>query len=69
MAKTPGKKRLGPPTKGADALTEKVNTRVKKSDLKRGIRAAKAQGISLAKLVRKFFLEGLARLERKRNNK
>lgn len=66
MSKAPGKKRIGQPPKGADALTEKVNTRIKKSDLKRGLQEAKSQGKSLAKLIRELFLDGLARLERKR---
>jgi len=65
MSKTPERKRMGQPPKGPDALTEKVNTRLKKSDLKRGLREAKAQGKSLARLIREFFLDGLARLERK----
>ena len=42
--------------------------RVKKADKLRGIREAKAQGKSLAKLVREFFLEGLAKLEKKRKS-
>lgn len=60
------KKRMGQPPKGAEALGAEINIRVKKTDKQRGIKEAKGQGKSLAKLVREFFLDGLARLDRKR---
>ncbi len=65
----PRKKKRGQPPKGADALTEEVNVRIKKSDKLRGKREARAQGKTLAKLAREFYLDGLNRAERKRKRR